>query len=499
LPHQPLGSESALEAFFAEYIAKEKLPGVSVCVRKGGREVWKQAFGLADSRGTPMTTDTVFGIASMSKGLTCAAFLLQETAGRASFLDPVSKYLPVALPGVPEGTPLVHHLATHTAGLPPLPLLSWSIAQHSDENRGYTHNETAEERKARREKLGGKAEPVGTLEDLLAYINRGAYPLLGQPGYLHSYSNDSFALLSYIVDQAAGKPLEDVLADDVFAPLGMAQSVLDADYSQAAKLGPLTEAFSQVKDKDAEGKDIPGSEHFVSDTKWDLAPPYRGAGWCKSTPSDMARFYETLMNGGVFEGKTVLPGAETLYGARFPELPDTETFCYGLVKRPFHTPDGKTVYIVEHSGGLHGVSTKGGFVKGGDVAACVFCNWEEAPVTPLLNAVFSHFLGYAPEASHFYWPMPGHCPKDAARYAGVYKQTELFSDPVEISYADGKLYAKQGKEDAAPVALVYCGRSRFLKPDGAKPPERCDRYEFFLDENGHSRIVRVGSRAYLRE
>ncbi|MDR1569306.1 MAG: beta-lactamase family protein [Oscillospiraceae bacterium] len=468
----------SLERFFETFIEKEKLPGVSVCVNQSGKVVWKRAFGARDDKGARLETDTIFGIASMSKGVTCAALSILEAEGKFSFYDRADKYLPkLAIPGVPRESLLVWHLATHSSGLPPLPLLAWSLAFHTPD--GADDHEKLEKRRQ------AAASHVDTIDDIIYYINNAEYPLLAQPGLISSYSNDSFALLSYIVDAAAGMPLEEFLKKRVFEPLGMESTVLDIDASEARKLGTLTELFN--KNKDGGG--------FNSDDYWDVAPPYRGAGWIKSTPTDMARFYEALCNGGVFRGKTVFPLAEILYGSRFPETPYDGVFGYGLEKRPFNH-DGASHRIVEHAGGLHGVATKGGFIKGSDgVSACVFCNWESAWVSPLLNAVYNTMLGLPAETSHFYWRTQDDSPAEASIYVGKYHQEELFSDDIIIELRPEGLVTM---DDGKPVPLKHCGTTRFVALEKDFPIDRCDRYQFILDDRGAAQRLRVGSRVYTR-
>ncbi|GHU73931.1 serine hydrolase [Clostridia bacterium] len=470
-----------MQQFFLHYIDTQQLPGVVVSVRQHGELVWEQAFGLRDDHGTPMSTDTIFGVASMSKGITCAALAILASEGRLSFMDPAANYLPgLAVKGVPSESLLLHHLMTHSSGVPPLPLLAWSLAFHSHEpNARPERQEVLNKRRAE------AANQVTTIQDIIDYFRDGDYNLLGQPGTYNSYSNDSFALLSSVVDAAAGILLEQFLNERIFKPLNMNRSILDQNASEAAKLGTLTELFSR-NDK---------TKQFTSDTLWDVAPPYRGTGWIKSTAGDMAQFYEALCYGGTIAGRNVLLGASALYDNKFVELPNDTTYCYGLMKRPFRA-DGKEYRIVEHAGGLHGVSSRGGFVKGSDgISAVVLCNWEDGPVMPLLNAVFSVMLGNPPDSSHFYWPEPSGAPADPSIYVGRFHQDERFSDDIIVELRDEGLVSVH--EDSV-KRLQFCGTTKFIAEEPPKVRERWDHYQFLLDECGAAKRVRVGSRIYTR-
>ena len=477
-----------LEAFIEKHLEKHPIPGLSVCARQGGEEVFCKQYGVRSSKGdkgdkggnvSKVDRDTIFGIASMSKGVTCAALAILASEGKLSFDDRVDKYLPtLKIKGVPRESLKLWHLATHTSGLPPLPLLAWSIAWHSS----YADSSgTKEKRKAE------STSRVAALADIIDYINTGTYPTLGQPGIMSSYSNDSFALLSAIADIAAGEPLEDFLRERVFLPLGMEHTGLYADPLKARELGVVTELFEKDEKKE-DGK-------FTSDDYWDVAPPYRGCGYVLSTASDMAKFYEALC-------LKKLPGAELLYGSRFAELPDASTSAMGLVKRPFKH-SGVVHRIAEHAGGLRGVATKGGFVQGSDgISAAVLTNWGDSSITPILNAIYSILLGYEPDAPHFFWPLPqGQTITEPLAYTGQYHQDERFSDDVVIIERGGKLYRPEEDEDnkgaIKETELLYCDGTRFIA-SGACPLEQRDTYEFLPDDRGYVTRLRQGSRVYTR-
>ena len=108
------------------------------------------------------------------------------------------------------------------------------------------------------------------------------------------------------------------------------------------------------------------------DDSWSVLPPFRGCACVKSTASDISRYYKMLSDGGVWEGCQVIPAeaVDLLIGRSFP-TEERPYYCLGLEKRLIA---GKIV--CDHSGGLHGVSTKGGFIEGG-YGIAVLCNEGE--------------------------------------------------------------------------------------------------------------------------
>ena len=162
------------------------------------------------------------------------------------------------------------------------------------------------------------------IEQIVDYISAGNYEPLGAPGEYMSYSNEGYALLSYIVDQAAGISLEKFLEERVFCPLGMTRTVLDLDCSEAKKLaaGNITSLF----ERNANGT-------LVWDDNWSVLPPFRGCACVKSTARDITRYYQMLANSGQWEGRQVLPSeaVEQMYGKEFP-LRSRPFYCMGLKK-----------------------------------------------------------------------------------------------------------------------------------------------------------------------
>jgi CubicO group peptidase (beta-lactamase class C family) len=124
-----------LDHLIESYVADQSVAGAVMLVLRDGKAVRFDAYGQRDREaGTPMTTDTIFRIASMSKAVTSVAVMMLYEEGHFLLDDPIQRYIPafadmqVAVPA-PEGSadsyvleparrPItIHHLLTHTAGL----------------------------------------------------------------------------------------------------------------------------------------------------------------------------------------------------------------------------------------------------------------------------------------------------------------------------------------------------------------------------------------------
>ena len=221
-------NKNVLEQYLDNMFDKKEYPGIAICIRGPEGILFEKGYGYRNmEKKKEVNGDTVFGIASMSKSLTALACCILDVEGKMSLEDPVVKYFPdFHIPGAADECVTVRSLAMHRAGLPPMEPLEWSIAMNSKERDTHWY----------REMLRTSPNKMDKIEDIIDYIAEGNYEPLGAPGEYMSYSNEGYALLSYIVDQASGITLEKFLMERIFKPLGMNRTILDLDCSEARAL-----------------------------------------------------------------------------------------------------------------------------------------------------------------------------------------------------------------------------------------------------------------------
>ncbi|WP_188624710.1 serine hydrolase domain-containing protein, partial [Caldalkalibacillus thermarum] len=198
-------------------IDKYQIPGVGIAFAKNGDIIYWKGFGYRNVENKlPVTLDTVFGIASVTKSFTCAAIMHLQEAGKLDVQDPVIKYLPEFKAGTPEQTKkmTIHHFMTHTAGLPPLPSLKYA------NKRSIDADPSAQDYPGLKVKEDDQG-PIDTYEQLMEFIAGLDFELLGEPGTEFSYSNDAYALLGAIVERVSGKFYESYLKENILEPAGM--------------------------------------------------------------------------------------------------------------------------------------------------------------------------------------------------------------------------------------------------------------------------------------
>ena len=192
-----------VDAIFARYTA-EGSPGCSVSVARNGKVLFAKGYGTADfEHNVPITPDTLFYLASVSKQFTGISIGLLIQRGVISLDDDVRKYVPE----MPDfGTKVtIAHLLHHTSGVRDFLGLQ-GLA-------GFPEDEPLTER------------------GFLAMMSRQkAFNFA--PGDEHLYSNSGYALLAIIVKRASGSSLKDFAAKDVLGPLGMKTSRFRDDHTE---------------------------------------------------------------------------------------------------------------------------------------------------------------------------------------------------------------------------------------------------------------------------
>ena len=159
-------------------VARPEVAGMAVGVVRRGDPLLVEGFGFADLENeVPATPRTVFRIGSITKQFTAAAVLRLAEEERLDLDDPVSRWLPEA---ARAGEVRLHHLLSHTAGLP--------------------------------------RDPVGSSTWIADSL---AAPRLGAPGERYGYSNVGYGLLGLVVERASGTSWPAYLEAAFFGPLGM--------------------------------------------------------------------------------------------------------------------------------------------------------------------------------------------------------------------------------------------------------------------------------------
>jgi CubicO group peptidase (beta-lactamase class C family) len=246
--------DAKIDAIFSAQ-AKPGVPGCAVGVYRAGEILFARGYGLANLEyGLPLTKDSVFDVASISKQFTAMATLLLEREGKISLEDDIRKYVP-EMPDYGH-TIRLHHLLHHTSGV-----------------REYVSLLS----------LAGRENDLVTDEDLLFLLHQQK-ALNFVPGTEWEYSNTGYFLLSIVVKRAAGMKFSAFVKERIFDPLGMKNTTILDDH-RAIVRGRAT-GYAVAKD---------GLTLHTVISRWE----HPGASRVATTVGDLARwdanFYDPLV------------------------------------------------------------------------------------------------------------------------------------------------------------------------------------------------------------
>jgi CubicO group peptidase (beta-lactamase class C family) len=309
-----------LDAAIQRDIDQQQLAGAVMFVARDGKQVELHSLGMRDIEAKqPMTNDTIFRIASMSKAVTTVAVMMLYEEGRFMLHDPVSNFIPgfahsvVAIapaPGAPAGAKFttvpanrpiqIHDLLTHTAGLTygDGPAVDVYKAAHL---YGWY--------------FADKDETIGQAIDRLATL-----PLQGQPGETWQYGF-SADVLGRLVEVVSGEPLDVYLARHIFGPLKMSDTCF---FLPSEKESRLAKVYGLEN-----GKLVPG---WQGDYVHGPRKCFSGGAGLLSTASDYGRFLQMLLNGGELDGVRLLSPktVELMRSAATPISDKTGAFGLGF-------------------------------------------------------------------------------------------------------------------------------------------------------------------------
>jgi len=266
------------------------------------------SFGRGVGGGEPPGADAIFEIGSVSKVLTSLLLVDQASRGEVTLDTPVQQLLPfgVRFPDADGVRPTLAQLASHRAGLPPLPD-NLAPADISDPYVGYG------------------------ADQLYVYLEHAQ--LLFVPGTAYAYSNLGAGILGHVLSRQAGVPYEQLVDERVLTPLGLGETWVVLPEQARPRLQPGTTA---------------GGDAAPAWT-WDVLA---GAGAWKSTARDMVKLVEAAASAAANEDG---PLADAL---RTSEIPVADAAEGTRVALGWHLTDAGVIW---HNGMTGGYSSFLGF------------------------------------------------------------------------------------------------------------------------------------------
>jgi CubicO group peptidase (beta-lactamase class C family) len=284
-----------LEPFTKDTMRDQQVPGFSISIVKDGEPAYIQGFGVAGVESQkPVTTESIFLMASMSKAFTATAIMQLVEVGKIDLDAPVTDYLPYfQLADDRYKDIVIRHLLIHTSGLPSLDFETTLLGYWSAIMPEF--DEGAAERYVR-----------GLSETILSCA----------PGKEFNYSDMAYNVLGEVIAKVSGQLFEDYVQDHILTPVGMRKSTFllrEVDQNLLASPHHLDDRGNVVE-----------SEIFP------YSRPYAPCGGLFSNVEDMTRWALINLNRGALNGTRIL--AESSYEVLWAAQVDTGWIEFGSPK-----------------------------------------------------------------------------------------------------------------------------------------------------------------------
>lgn len=262
-PQAAAPDAAQIDAYVSAQMQRQGLPGLALALVDGERVILLKGYGKADPAGRPVTPQTPFLLASVSKPLTAAAVMQLVEAGQVELDAPLQRYVPEFQMADPAASAhiTVRHLLLHTSGLP------------------VTACDTRAD--------------AATLAEYTAELRSVALDAL--PGTRHSYCSGNYNLLGRMIESVSGMSFGEYMQQQVFAPLDMQHSFTsEAEAQQDGLAQGYQWAFGML---------IPA--HYAYN------PSQLPSGYMISSAEDLSHFLIAQLNEGQYAGNRLLTRAST--------------------------------------------------------------------------------------------------------------------------------------------------------------------------------------------
>lgn len=254
------------------FVAEGTMAGAVMLVAQHGKVAQLEAVGYHDlETKMPMRSDAIFDIRSVTKPITAIGIMILVEEGRLALNDPVENYIPqygtTTWHEQGRAIPItIHHLLTHTAGLP------------------FFRLPEIEDITIKRDR---------TLSDVVDFLAKQKPEF--EPGTQFRYSSGGFAILGRLIEVISGKRYEQFIKERIFDPLGMKDSSF---FIPAEKQNRVASIYRLQNGK---------LEHWKEIEAYSKRAKYPGPEFgMYSTASDLASLCQMMLNGGTLKGKRIL-------------------------------------------------------------------------------------------------------------------------------------------------------------------------------------------------
>jgi CubicO group peptidase (beta-lactamase class C family) len=273
---------AALDRFIAGYCAAMNAPGLTLGLADAEGAIRTSAYGYVDLKARiPVTTQDLFEIGSITKSFVALTILQLREQGKVDLEAPIRSYLPWLSMQTDHGDILIHHLLTHSSGMPD----DAPVFPPSPERRP-----------------------------------RQAFA----PGSEFHYSNWGYTVLGHLIETLDGRAWPTAVGARILRPLGMTSTSASIDNASRAR---LAQSYVPLHDDRPYPRHGPLAPAGILETEG-------AAGSIASTPGDMVLYMRMILNGGAYPGgRIVSEESFKLFSTGHIPAPDfgpTASYGYGI-------------------------------------------------------------------------------------------------------------------------------------------------------------------------
>jgi CubicO group peptidase (beta-lactamase class C family) len=391
-------NEKQLDSVFKEIMSRWNIPGLGVGIVADGEIVYARGFGVQSlETGTPVTPDSFFCIASITKCFVATAAMQLVEQGKLDLHAPLVEYLPYfRLDDDRHRQITLWQVLSHTSGMPDM-----DEAEYDELVAHPEYDEGAPERYVR----------------ALA-----SYKMIAAPGERFAYSNIAYNVLGHLLAKISGQTFENYLQEQLLRPSGMPESTLFVSAVLRERLAvPHLRTPAMIVN--------PVYPYHRAD-----AP----ASFLHSTVTEMCQWAITCLNGGLNARNRILSPAsfelmwKPVAKRGIPPLREE----MGLGWTLGHFEGARTV---GHGGGGFGWTCFLVLLPETNRAAIVLCNEESSGHARAVEAVIHTMLEQEPQPGTVSWMIPisqalqtGGLPAAFASYEAIKNNPDYFFDPDEL-------------------------------------------------------------------
>lgn len=405
------------EELITSLMQSSKIPSIAINVIEKDKIIYSKAFGSRKIKGNVKATpDTLYGIGSVTKSFTCLAIMQLAEKKKLDINDPIEKYLPIKL-GKKDNPITIHHLMSHSSGIPNLGVATVLISRHSfEEKETYV--------------------PLSSFEDFMLFINSAKEEVQVEPGSRYYYYNAGYVLLGLIIEKITNMKFEEYIRENILVPLGMNRSTFT--FEGFEKEEDKMSAYKTEKDK------------VLQETIHPFDPLIYAAGGLLSSVNELSNYLQMYLNEGKINEKVILE-SDLLkkmfnpYIERQPSNFGKESYAYGWGI----TEDFFGERLIHHGGSTAVSSAFLAMIPNKKIAVAIAGNVGNSMGGLISQAILAIFLGKNPQEDHPIFRME----KKLSILAGDY-QTYKGLNKISIIKDGLMLFGKLPDNDSYSFQLV---------------------------------------------